>query len=68
MILRLQLRRFLCMKAGCLKRTFAERLPGVVRPSARCSERLADIQRHVTLAPSGTPELAMSVVARCWMR
>ncbi|UKJ76675.1 transposase family protein (plasmid) [Azospirillum brasilense] len=37
-ILRLQARRFLCREAGCPKRTFAERLPGIVQPSARRSE------------------------------
>ncbi|KAA0676151.1 transposase family protein, partial [Azospirillum brasilense] len=48
-ILRLQARRFLCREAGCPKRTFAERLPGIAQPSARRSERLVDIQRHIAL-------------------
>ena len=74
MILRLQVRRFLCMKAGCPKRTFAERLPGVVWPSARRSERLADIQRHVALALGGEAggrlahRLAMPVSADTLLR
>ena len=73
-ILRLQVRQFLCMKAGCPKRTFAERLPGVVRPSARRSERLADIQRHVVLALGGEAggrlahRLAMPVSADTLLR
>src|SRR3954451_24648351 len=43
---RLQARRFFCAEPACPRRTFAERLPGVARPSARRSERLADVQRQ----------------------
>ncbi|MCW0190547.1 MAG: ISL3 family transposase, partial [Rhodococcus sp.] len=59
---------------GCPKRTFAERLPGVVWPSARRSERLADIQRHVALAQGGEAggrlahRLAMPVSADTLLR
>ncbi|MBK3773437.1 ISL3 family transposase [Azospirillum brasilense] len=52
-ILRLQARRFLCREADCPKHTFAERPPGIVQPSARRSERLVDIQRHIALALGG---------------
>ena len=73
-ILRLQVRRFLCAQAGCPKRTFAESLPGIVRPSARRSERLVDIQRHVALALGGEAggrlahRLAMPVSADTLLR
>ncbi len=62
------------VKAGCPKRTFAEVLPGVVRPSARRSERLVDIQRHVDLALGGEAggrlahRLAMPVSADTLLR
>src|SRR3954465_12675107 len=36
---RLRARRFFCAEPACPRRTFAERLPGVARPSARRSER-----------------------------
>ncbi|WP_188092431.1 transposase family protein [Azospirillum sp. B21] len=49
-ILRLQARRFPCREANCPKRTFTERLPASAQPSARRSERLIEIQRHI--APS----------------
>src|SRR4051812_49712430 len=50
---RLRARRFFCAEPACPRRTFAERLPGVARPSARRSERLADVQRQVALALGG---------------
>jgi transposase len=52
-VIRLRARRFLCAEAGCPRRTFTERLPGVARPSARRSERLGDVQRSVALALGG---------------
>lgn len=73
-ILRLQARRFLCREASCPKRTFAERLPGIVQPSARRSERLVDIQRHIALALGGeaggrlVQRLAMPVSADTLLR
>ena len=53
--LRLQLtvRRFFCDNAACPRQTFAERLPGVVRVSARRTERLAELQRQIGLALGG---------------
>jgi transposase len=51
--LRLRARRFLCAQPACRRRTFAERLPGVARPSARRCERLADVRRQVALALGG---------------
>ena len=50
---RLRARRFFCAEPACPRRTFAERLPGIARPSARRSERLADVQRQVALALGG---------------
>src|SRR3954471_10695082 len=50
---RLRARRFLCAEPACPRRTFAERLPGIALPSARRSERLADVQRQVALALGG---------------
>ncbi|MBP2307477.1 ISL3 family transposase [Azospirillum melinis] len=73
-ILRLQARRFLCREASCPKRTFTERLPGIVQPSARRSERLVDIQRHIALALGGeaggrlVQRLAMPVSADTLLR
>ena len=51
--IRLQVRRFFCAEPACPRRTFAERLPGIARPSARRCERLADIQRQLALALGG---------------
>jgi transposase len=51
--IRIRVRRFLCVKPACPRRTFAERLSGIARPSARRCERLADIQRQVALALGG---------------
>jgi transposase len=51
---RVQARRFRCANTDCPRRIFTERLPEVVRPWARRSERLADVQRHLGLALGGT--------------
>jgi transposase len=51
--IRVRARRFLCAEPTCPRWTFAERLPGIARPSARRCERLADVQRHVALALGG---------------
>jgi hypothetical protein len=50
---RVRARRFFCAEPACPRRTFAERLPGIARPSARRCERLADVQRQVALALGG---------------
>lgn len=42
--LRLNVRRFFCDNPACQRRTFVERLPGVVRTCARRTERLAEMQ------------------------
>jgi transposase len=51
--LRLEVRRFLCLQPTCPRSTFAERLPQIVQPSARRSQRLAEIQHHLGLALGG---------------
>ena len=71
---RLQVRRFRCAAAGCPRRIFTERLPEMVRPWARRSARLADIQRHVGVALGGAPgsrlaaRLAMPVSGNTLLR
>lgn len=54
-LLRLRLRRFLCLNAACPRRTFSENVEPVVRSHARRSERLRDLQRHLGLALGGAP-------------
>jgi len=46
-------RRFRCVNPACARRTFAERLDDVALVSARCTERLGGLQRHVALALGG---------------
>ena len=52
-MVQVQARRFRCANTDCPRRIFTERLPEVVRPWARRSERLADVQRHLGLALGG---------------
>jgi transposase len=40
--LRLNVRRFFCGNANCERKTYAERLPSVIRPFARRTQRLAE--------------------------
>ncbi len=51
--LRLNVRRFFCDNPACQRRTFVERLPGVVRTCARRTERLAEVQRQIGMALGG---------------
>lgn len=53
--LRLQItvRRFFCDNGACDRKTFVERLPGVVKAFARRTERLAEAQRAIGLALGG---------------
>ena len=48
-------RRFRCTSSDCRRRIFTERLPEVVRPRARRTARLGDVQRHIGLALGGAP-------------
>ena len=45
-------RRFRCLNAGCVRKTFAERLDDAL-VSARRTKRLGDLQRHLGLALGG---------------
>jgi transposase len=52
-VLRLIVRRFRCTTPGCPRVIFCERLPELVAPHARTTNRLADIHRLVGLALGG---------------
>jgi len=52
--LHLRLRRFRCRNRQCERKIFAERLPGVVAPKARETERRCEVVRRV-----GYPECAI---------
>jgi transposase len=49
----LRVRRFYCRNAACARRTFAERLPDLVKPHARRTCRLAEAQGRVGAALGG---------------
>src|SRR3954462_5563949 len=49
----LRLRRFYCRNTACTRRTFAERLPELIRPPARRTGRLAEAQARVGAALGG---------------
>ena len=51
--LRLDVRKFRCMNAGCLRQVFCERLPSVVAPWGRRTDRLRERQRHVGMTLGG---------------
>jgi transposase len=53
--LHLRLRRFRCRNRQCERRIFAERLPGVVAPKARETERRCELVRQVGYALGGLP-------------
>ena len=53
MTIRVAARRFRCGNPACARRTFAERLEDVAAVSARRTERLGSLQRHVALALGG---------------
>jgi transposase len=46
-------RRFYCRNPACARRTFAERLPGLLGPRARRTRRLAEAQGRVGVALGG---------------
>ena len=48
--IRLQVRRFFCTNRECQQHIFSERLPGIVQPYARRSERLNDVIGHLVIA------------------
>lgn len=51
--LHLHVRRFFCTNTHCPRRVFAERLPQLVAPAARRTQRLTTALRHVGLALGG---------------
>jgi transposase len=53
--LHLRLRRFRCRNRQCERKIFAERLPGVVVPKARETERRGEVLRRVGYALGGLP-------------
>ena len=52
---RLRVRRFYCRNAECARRTFAERLPELVAPHVRRTDRLAKAQGRVGAALGAEP-------------
>jgi transposase len=52
-ILRVTVRRFRCREAGCDRAVFCERLPGVLAPHARSTDRLIDVHRAIGFALGG---------------
>jgi transposase len=51
--LSLHVRKFFCRNSSCPRAVFTERLPALVAPSARRSQRLGNEQRHLALDQGG---------------
>jgi transposase len=64
--LHLSCRKFFCDRRECSRRIFTERLPGIVRPSARRTERLAQVLLLISSALGG--EAGARLVAALGMR
>ena len=47
--------RFRCRNPGCVQKVFAERLPGIVSPHARRTDRLSGVIRFVGYSAGGLP-------------
>jgi transposase len=68
-VLRLCVRKFFCWTATCPRKVFAERLPDLVQPWARVSNRLLEELKAIGLAASAevserlAPRLGMKVKA-----
>jgi transposase len=73
-VLRLCVRKFVCRNATCPRKVFAERLPDLVQPWARVSNRLLEELKAIGLAASAevserlTPRLGMRVKAPTLLR
>jgi transposase len=76
-VLRLCVRKFFCRDQSCQRKVFAERLPDLVRPWARVSNRLLESLKAIGLSASAqvserlTPRLGMPVKAPtllCYLR
>jgi transposase len=63
--IQLQVRKFFCDNPACLRKIFTERLPSVVAPSARRSQRLVQHQQQLGLALGGNAGARMSVQLHC---
>jgi transposase len=76
-VLRLCVRKFFCREQSCQRKVFAERIPDLVQPWGRCSNRLLESLKAIGLSASAevserlTPRLAMPVKAStllCYLR
>ena len=73
-VLRLGVRKFSCWTATCPRKVFAERLPDLVQPRARVSNRLLEELKAIGLAASAevserlAPRLGMKVKAPTLLR
>src|SRR5438105_1865605 len=73
-VLQLRVRKFACWRATCPRKVFAERLPELVQPRARVSNRLLEEVKALGLAASAevserlAPRLGMQVKASTLLR
>ncbi len=73
-VLRLGVRKFFCLQLCCPRKVFAERLPDLVQPWARVSNRLLEELKAIGLSASAevserlTPRLGMKVKAPTLLR
>src|SRR5713226_425560 len=73
-VLRLCVRKFFCLRLSCQRKVFAERLPDLVQPWARVSNRLLEELKALGLAASAevnerlAPRLGMKVKAPTLLR
>ncbi len=73
-VLRLGVRKFFCLQLCCPRKVFAERLPDLVQPWARVSNRLLEELKAIGLAASAevserlAPRLGMKVKAPALLR
>ncbi len=73
-LLRLKVRKFVCRIATCPRKVFAERLPELVRPWARVSNRLLEELKAIGLAATAlvserlAPRLGMTIKAPTLLR
>ncbi len=61
----LGVRRFFCTAPGCPRRIFTERLPTVVKPWARRTKRLAEVQQQIGTIVGGSAGAALSATLAC---
>jgi transposase len=59
-VLQLSVRKFFCANGRCMRRIFTERLPGVVAPWARRTERLLQWLAHIAVALGGAAGVQLS--------